>query len=129
MMGRPAVLIVDDDRVLLRALDRALRRRADEWDVTLVEGGASAERALCAQPFDVVVTDLRMMEPGTRVLACARRTAPNAVRVVMTSDPVGTELFDAHVVLEKPMSLECFEDMLVAAVVVARLIASMNPEI
>lgn len=127
MMGRPAVLIVDEDRVLLRALDRALRRRADEWDVMLVEGGASAERALCAQMFDVVVTDLRMTEPGTRVLACARRTAPNAVRVVMTSEPVGSEMFGAHVVLEKPMSLECFEDMLVAAVVVARLIASMNP--
>jgi hypothetical protein len=29
-------------------------------------------------------------------------------------------------VLEKPMSLECFEDMLVAAVSVAQLIANMN---
>jgi DNA-binding NtrC family response regulator len=125
-MGRPAVLIVDDDLVLLRALGRALRRRADEWDVMFVEGGALAERAMSAQPFDVVVTDLRMMEPGTRVLACARRTAPNAVRVMMTSEAIGTELFDAHVVLEKPMSLECFEDMLVAAVVVSRLIASIN---
>lgn len=127
-MGRPAVLIVDEDRVLLRALDRALKHRADDWDVTIVEGGALAERAMCAHLFDVIVTDLRMMEPGTRVLACARRTAPNAVRVMMTSDPVGTELFDAHVVLEKPMSLECFEDMLVAAVEVARLIASMNTD-
>jgi len=128
-MGRPTVLIVDDDRVLLRALGRALRRRADEWDVSFAEGGALAERAMCAQPFDVVVTDLRMMEPGTRVLACARRTAPNAVRVMMTSGAIGTESFDAHVVLEKPMSLECFEDMLVAAVVVARLIASMNAQL
>ena len=127
-MGRPAVLIVDDDLVLLRALDRALRRHSDEWDVTFVDGGASAERAMCTKLFDVVVTDLRMMEPGTGVLACARRTAPNAVRVMMTSEAVGTELFDAHVVLEKPMSLVCFEDMLVAAVAVARLIANMNAQ-
>ena len=128
-MGRPAVLIVDDDLVLLRALGRALRRHSDEWDVIFVDGGAFAERAMCTRLFDVVVTDLRMMEPGTGVLACARRTAPNAVRVMMTSEAIGTELFDAHVVLEKPMSLECFEDMLVAAVVVARLIANMNAQV
>jgi DNA-binding NtrC family response regulator len=125
-MVKPAVLIVDDDLVLLRALGRALRRHADEWDVVFVEGGASAERAMGTRSFDVVVTDLRMMERGTGVLACARRTAPNAVRVMMTSEAIGTELFDAHVVLEKPMSLECFDDMLVAAVSVARLIANMN---
>jgi len=128
-MGRPAVLIVDDDLVLLRALGRALRRHEDEWDVIFVEGGASAERAMCTRLFDVVVTDLRMMEPGTKVLACARRTAPNAVRVMMTSEAIGTDWFDAHVVLEKPMSLECFNDMLVAAVAVARLIANMNAHV
>lgn len=123
-MGKPAVLIVDDDALLLRALDRALRRRAADWDVTFVAGGELAERVLATGTFDVVVTDLAMAQPGTAVLACARRTMPNAVRVMMTSERIDFRDVDAHVVIEKPMSLQSFEDMLEAAVAVARVLAS-----
>jgi len=122
-MVKPSVLIVDDDAILLRALDRGLRRRAEDWDLTFVDGGELAERALESHAFDVVVTDLRMREPGTEVLACARRALPHAVRVMMTSERIDFRDFDAHVVLEKPMSLQTFEDMLEAAVAVARVLA------
>ena len=58
-MLKPTVLIVDDERPTREGLRAALE---DRYDVYIAEDGASAMRLLEEDPFDVLLTDLRM--PG-----------------------------------------------------------------
>lgn len=55
----PAVLIVDDEKHTREGLQQAL---AEHYDVTVAANADEAFNLLDAQPFDVVLTDLRM--PG-----------------------------------------------------------------
>ena len=55
----PSVLIVDDEKHTREGLQQAL---ADSYDVTVAANADEAFNLLEAQPFDVVLTDLRM--PG-----------------------------------------------------------------
>ena len=55
----PSVLIVDDEKHTREGLQQAL---ADHYDVTVAASADEAFNLMAAQPFDVLVTDLRM--PG-----------------------------------------------------------------
>ncbi|MEY2878051.1 MAG: hypothetical protein RLZZ15_431 [Verrucomicrobiota bacterium] len=73
----PSVLIVDDEKHTREGLQQAL---AENYDVSVAAGADEAFNLLDAQPFDVVLTDLRM--PGKsglkvidRALAAAHRPA------------------------------------------------------
>ena len=80
---RPRILIVDDDELILDALDRQLRSR---FDVTTATGGKEAMRLVMSQAqYAVVVSDLRMPEmDGVTLLYLIRQTAPDTVRVLLT---------------------------------------------
>jgi diguanylate cyclase (GGDEF)-like protein len=83
---RPRVLFVDDEADVRRAFERTLRSRG--FQVTLAASGSEALRLAQAQPFPVVVTDLRM--PGLDGIALIERIAaisPNTSFVVVTGMP------------------------------------------
>jgi len=67
-MLKPTVLIVDDERPTREGLRAALE---DRYDVYIAEDGVSAMRLLEEDPFDVLLTDLRM--PGTDGLDLIKR--------------------------------------------------------
>ena len=67
-MLKPTVLIVDDERPTREGLRAALE---DRYDVYIAEDGASAMRLLEEDPFDVLLTDLRM--PGVGGLDLIKR--------------------------------------------------------
>jgi DNA-binding NtrC family response regulator len=78
------ILVAEDERKLGRILEEMLS--LDGHDVVRVEGGRQAIDALAAEPFDVVVTDLRMPEvDGMAVLQQARRATPPPEVVVLTA--------------------------------------------
>ena len=60
-MLKPTVLIVDDEKPTREGLRAALE---DRYDVYIAEDGASAIRLLEEDPFDVLLTDLRMPSVG-----------------------------------------------------------------
>ena len=80
---RPRILIVDDDQLILDALERHLRSR---FDLTTARGGKEAMRLVMSQdPYAVVVSDLRMPEmDGVTLLYLIRQAAPDTVRVLLT---------------------------------------------
>jgi two-component system response regulator HydG len=81
--ARPRVLIVDDDRVLAETLADELS--SDGFDTTHASSNADATR-LVQEPFDVLVTDLRMpVTDGLGLLALSRRIAPDRPVIVMTA--------------------------------------------
>jgi len=76
----PSVLIVDDEKHTREGLQQAL---ADNYDVTVAANADEAFNLLDTQPFDVVVTDLRM--PGKSGLKVIDRALalPNRPAVLM----------------------------------------------
>jgi two-component system response regulator PilR (NtrC family) len=78
------VLVVDDERSMRELLSITLRQAG--YDVTLADGGGPAIERLAREPFDLVVTDLRMQETdGMAVLRAALERAPETVVVVVTA--------------------------------------------
>ena len=78
------VLVADDERSMRDLLAIMLKQAGH--DVALAEGGAEAIEALRREPFDLIVTDLRMREvDGLAVLRAAKEHSPQTVVLVITA--------------------------------------------
>jgi two-component system response regulator HydG len=81
---RARVLIVDDQLDLAETLADGLADR--QYDAVPCSSSAEAARRLDSEPFDALVTDLRMPEvDGLGLLAHSRRSAPERPVIVMTA--------------------------------------------
>ena len=88
---KPRVLLVDDDEHLLRSLERVLRTK---FDITTASSGTEGITALstATEPFAVVVSDYQMpFMNGAQFLARARKTQPDATRMLLTGQADITE--------------------------------------
>ncbi|HXF83341.1 MAG TPA: response regulator [bacterium] len=75
------VLVVDDETSIRDLCARVLQRAG--FVVTTASGGAEAIQRLQAEPFDAVISDIRMPGlSGLEVLEVAKRAQP-AIRVVL----------------------------------------------
>jgi response regulator RpfG family c-di-GMP phosphodiesterase len=80
--AKPRILCVDDEPQILESLRDTLRRR---FDVVSTTNGFEALRMLVAEPFPVVLSDMRMPKlHGSRFLTLAREHAPDTVRLLLT---------------------------------------------
>lgn len=81
----PPVLIVDDDEPLARTFVRALE--GADYEVRWARDGADAERALQAESFDVIVSDISMPGmTGIELLQAIRRRDRDVPVVLITGD-------------------------------------------
>jgi HD-like signal output (HDOD) protein len=117
------ILFVDDEPMILQALQRMLRPLRGEWEMTFAEGGGPALAALAERPYDVVVTDMRMPGmDGAELLGLVRERHPSTVRLVLSGhadqDLVSRCVGVAHQYIAKP----CDADQLKAMVQNACLI-------
>lgn len=80
------LLIVDDEPSVLSALRRSLRQHfGAALVVDTCDDPAAALARVRAQPYDVVLSDLRMPEvDGLAFLALVGAVAPDSVRMVLT---------------------------------------------
>ena len=106
-MGRARALVVDDNVVGQMVAARLLQKLGVEVDV--VANGEDALWSLRAQPYDLVLMDIRM--PGIDGFAAARQIAAewgSARPVVVAMSAAGTVEAAAHLAgidgwLEKPL--------------------------
>ena len=101
------ILFVDDEPQVLDGLRRMLRPLAAEWEMEFVESGEEALTRISAQPFDVIVTDMRMPGmDGVQLLEQVRALHPDAIRIVLSghSDPqtILRSVGSTHQYLSKP---------------------------
>ncbi|MEX2186413.1 MAG: HD domain-containing phosphohydrolase [Pirellulales bacterium] len=116
-MTNPRVLLVDDERLLVEAVQRHIRRR---FDVHIATRASEAFDILAQQgPFAVVVSDMKMPGmDGIQFLAGVKESWPDATRIMLTGlTDVQTAINavnDGHVFrfLTKP----CPADILTAAI-------------
>lgn len=77
------ILFVDDEAQILKSLRRMMR--SFQADCMYVEGGEAALAAFADEPFDIVVSDMRMPEmDGATLLAKIADQYPETIRLVLT---------------------------------------------
>jgi DNA-binding NtrC family response regulator len=62
MSTRTHILIVDDDERVLFVMRRALRSLGDGYEVVTADGGREALSKARVTPFDLLISDLRMVD-------------------------------------------------------------------
>jgi two-component system cell cycle sensor histidine kinase/response regulator CckA len=107
MESLPAVLIVDDDRVVLRTMEDQLS--GENYRVAALSNVAEALQRIRIERFGIIMADQFMPEtPGLEFLRICRETQPLSSRVVITGMASGSAIEeaigcgDAFRVLRKP---------------------------
>jgi EAL domain-containing protein (putative c-di-GMP-specific phosphodiesterase class I) len=81
-----AVLVVDDDEALSRALSRVLKLAG--YEVVVASNGASAVETVMHRPFDVILSDIQMPGmSGVDLLSVVRAYDLDVPVILMTGNP------------------------------------------
>ncbi|HEY1549895.1 MAG TPA: response regulator, partial [Kofleriaceae bacterium] len=101
------VLFVDDEPSMRAGLSALLGRDRKRWDIVFVGGGEEALAEMRRNPFDVVVSDMRMPGmDGATLLTTIRDEFPAVVRVMLTGyaeqDTLTRAMPAIHQLLNKP---------------------------
>jgi HD-like signal output (HDOD) protein len=101
------ILFVDDEARILDGLRASLQRQRGEWDMVFSAHPEDALRELRANPFDVVVSDMRMPGmDGAALLAAVRDESPATIRILLSGhgdrDAIARALSVCHQFLAKP---------------------------
>jgi two-component system response regulator HydG len=92
-MERARILVVDDKENILKLFARIL---GDGYELTTAADGGRAISLVAAQPFDVVLTDLRMPgADGFEVLRAVKARAPETEVIMMTAYATVTDAVEA----------------------------------
>ncbi len=82
---RKRILFVDDETTVLNLLKMVCRRIGPEWDTHFAESGPAALQMMAEQPFDVVVSDMRMPEMnGVEFLYSVMERYPRTARIILS---------------------------------------------
>jgi putative nucleotidyltransferase with HDIG domain len=125
------ILFVDDEPLLLSGLQRSLRPLRKEWSAAFAEGGEEALELLARQPFEVIVTDMRMPGmDGAALLNEVMRLYPDMLRLVLSGqsdlESVVKSAGVTHQYLAKPCSIEVLRDAVNRAVALHQLLADTS---
>jgi signal transduction histidine kinase len=105
------VLVVDDEKEIRVFLDKALSRFGG-FHVELAESGEEALRKLEKEPFDLVLTDLKMPKmDGIQLIAQIAKSKPETLTIMMTGHGTIDSALEAMKrgasdYLTKPINLE-----------------------
>ena len=79
------ILFVDDEPNVLEGLRGLLRKQRKLWEMNFVTGGELALAELVANPYDVIVSDMRMPGmDGATLLHKVQQDYPHMVRIVLS---------------------------------------------
>lgn len=106
---RRRILFVDDEQQILASLRMVLRRDNARWDMVFADTPELALAELKTQPFDLIVSDMRMPAmDGARLLEIVQERWPATVRFILSGhaerESVLRALPSLHQYLAKPVS-------------------------
>ncbi|MCW5958932.1 MAG: HDOD domain-containing protein [Pyrinomonadaceae bacterium] len=105
------IMFVDDDPNILNGIRRMLRTMREEWSISLSGGGVEALEVMQQQPFDVIVSDMRMPGmDGAELLNEVRQRFPHVARIILSGyseqKTILKSVGAAHQYLAKPCDSE-----------------------
>lgn len=82
--GNISILIVDDEPMMRSLVERILQR--DGYTLAMAENGSEANDRMKAQPFDIVISDVKMpVMNGFDLLRKVKTDFPRTVMIMMTA--------------------------------------------
>lgn len=107
------ILFVDDEPMVLKGLQRSLRKMRNEWEMTFVSSSKEALEILDTGSFDVIVSDLRMPEmDGAQLLAEVKSKHPEVVRIILSGQVEQETTFRSVQLAHQSLSKPCDADIL-----------------
>jgi DNA-binding NtrC family response regulator len=89
MEGRKkkSILIVDDDKAILRVFTRILQREG--YNTESSENGSQATDKIASQFYDLILIDVKLPDmDGTELLKKIHGDTPNTVKIMITGYPM-----------------------------------------
>ncbi len=126
------VLFVDDEKQILRGLERMLDAAEEEWDAEFASGGEEALELLRTNAdIDTVVTDMKMPGMnGGQLLAIISQKFPHVVRIVLSGEADKEAVFRAvnpmHQYLSKPCDANKLKETIKRATVLKKILNSQS---
>ena len=116
-VAKKRILFVDDEPLVLKGLQRTLRKRRAEWETAFASSGKEALEILDQQSMDVIVSDLKMPEmDGMRLLTEVKARHPRVVRIILSGhtehEATLRSVKYAHQNLTKPCDAEILKQTL-----------------
>lgn len=126
------ILFVDDEAMVLSGLQRSLRSMRNEWEMAFVTSGSEALQLMEREPFDIVVTDMRMpVMNGAQLLEQVKKRFPQCFRIILSGqadqDTIMRAVDPTHQYLSKPCDTNELKKRLIRAFTVRGLLE--NPEL
>ena len=120
MPDKKRVLFVDDEPKVLDGLRRMLHPMRHEWDMAFAGSGQEALDILAREPFDTIVTDIRMPGmDGAELLKEVTKRYPRIIRIALSGQTDRETMFRVssivHQYLSKPCNAETLKSALVSA--------------
>jgi HD-like signal output (HDOD) protein len=114
------ILFVDDEPMVLSGLERSLRPMRSEWEMVFATGGMEALAAIDSQPFDIIVTDMRMPGmDGAQLLEEVQKRSPQTLRMVLSGqsdrETILRSVNPAHQFVSKPCEVDELRSRLIRA--------------
>jgi YesN/AraC family two-component response regulator len=101
------ILFVDDEPATLFGLQLRLRKHLTGWEAVWVTSGEVALAEFKSQPFDVVVSDLKMPGmDGLALLKAVKECEPKTRRIVLSGCDLAAAADVADCLLPKPCPVE-----------------------
>ena len=107
MNGKKRILFVDDEPAILAGLQNLLYKDRKRWDMVFALGGQVALAEIRKEPFDIVVSDMRMPGvDGATLLNTVKDECPGTVRIMLSGhadrEAIVRALPAMHRLLSKP---------------------------
>jgi CheY-like chemotaxis protein len=112
MVEQQRILIADDDPAVLLILRATLERMENGYGIVVAKDGAEALQEVLAQPFDLVITDVRMPGLDGIELVEAIRASKLGVAVIWITAygcqnlRAECERLNVYCCLDKPLRIE-----------------------
>jgi putative nucleotidyltransferase with HDIG domain len=107
------VLFVDDEPALLDGLRQRLYRARSNWQMGFVNNGALAIAELEREPYDVIVSDMRMPKmDGAQLLTIVSQRWPQTIRIVLSGYSEQSNIMRLVPVAHQYLTKPCLPDRL-----------------
>lgn len=128
------ILFVDDEPMVLAGLQRSLRSMREEWEMVFVNSGAEALHRMEQQPFEIIVTDMRMpLMTGAQLLEEVKRRFPQCFRIILSGQADQETIMRAvdptHQYLAKPCDADELKRRLIRAFAIRGLLKNSEMEV
>lgn len=111
------ILFVDDEPKVLAGIQRQLRDRRDEWEMTFATSGPDALSRMDSESFDVVISDMKMPGmSGVEFLDAVRVKHPRTVRIILSGQSDQAQIERSTCVAHQYLTKPCDRDVLRATV-------------